>query len=129
MFSYEVLEDDGVIVLTSIGQATMEDYQVFAPKYFADVRSRGIRRILLDNREHQGWASKEAKSVSFHAWMESRSLFDRIAVIFDDGIRNEIENFLEIYRNAGKDVRLFQPEQYEAALDWLKSDEAADAQE
>jgi hypothetical protein len=61
--------------------------------------------------------------------MESRSLFDRIAVIFNDGIRNEIENFVKIYRNAGKDVRLFQPEQYEAALDWLKSDEAADAQE
>ena len=129
MFSYEILEDAGVLVLACIGQAAVEDYQLVAPKFYADVRSRGIRRILLDAREFQGWGSKEAQNISFHSWMESRSLFDRIAVVFDASIRNEMEEFLKLYRNADKDVRLFQPEQYEAALDWLKGDHATNNQD
>ena len=128
MFSYEILGDNGVIVVASIGRATVEDFQTFAPKFFADVRSQGIRQILLDYREFQGWGSKEAQSISYYSWTESRSLFNRIAVVFHDGIHNEVEQFSEYFRNAGKDVRLFQPEQYEAALDWLKSDVATDAQ-
>ena len=128
MFSYEILEDDGVIVLATAGRPTVEDYQNVAPKFFADVRSREIRRILLDWREFQGWRSEEAPTITFFSWIESRSLFDRIAVVFHDGVCNEAEKFQELFRNADKDVRLFQPEQYEAALDWLKGDEAADAQ-
>jgi hypothetical protein len=49
----------------------------------------------------------------------------RLAVVFHDGVRNEVEKFQELFRNAGKDVRLFRPEWYEAALDWLKDDKAA----
>jgi hypothetical protein len=128
MFSYEILEDDGVVVLVTIGQVTVEEFQDYAPKFFADVRSQGIRRILMDGREHRGWGSKVAQSISYYSWAEIRSLFDRIAIVFHDGIRNEMENFSELCRNADKDVRLFQPEQYEAALDWLKGDKAADAQ-
>jgi len=84
-----------------------------------------MMRPVLDSREFQGWVSKEAQSISFYSWTESRSLFDRIAVVFHAGIRNEVERFLEIFRNAGKDVRLFQPEQYEAALDWIKGADIA----
>ena len=129
MISYEILEDDGVIVLATTGQTAVEDYQVVAPKFFADVRSQGIRRILLDWREFRGWGSKEAPTITFFSWIESRPLFDRIAVVFHDGVRNEADKFLELFRNADKNVRLFQPEQYEAALDWLKGDEATDTQE
>ena len=128
MFSYEILEDDKVIVLVTIGQVTMEDYQAVAPKFFADVRSQGISRLLLDDREFQGWSSKEVQKISLYAWTESRSLFDRVAVVFNDGIHEEVEEFAELYRNARKDIRMFQPEQYEAALDWLKIDVATDAQ-
>lgn len=128
MISYEILEDDGVIVLVTIGQMAVEDYQIVGPKFFADVRSHGICRILLDWREFRGWRSKEAPTITFFSWMESRPLFDRIAVVFHDGVRNEVEKFQELFRNAHKDVRLFQPEQYEAALDWLKGDVATDAQ-
>jgi len=129
MISYEILEDDGVIVLVTTGQMAVEDYQVVAPKFFADVRSQGIRRILLDWREFRGWSSKEAPTITFFNWIESRSLFDRIAMVFHDGVRNEVDKFLELFRNPDKDVRLFQPEQYEAALDWLKGDVATDTQE
>jgi hypothetical protein len=52
-------------------------------------------------------------------------LFDRIAVVFHEGVRNEAEKLEEFFRNAGKDVRLFRPERYDAALDWLKRDKAA----
>jgi hypothetical protein len=125
MFSYEILEDDGVIVLTNTGQTTVDDYQTVAPKFFSDVKSLGIRRILLDNREFQGWQSEEAPTITFFSWIESRSLFDRIAVVFHEGVRNEAEKLEEFFRNAGKDVRLFRPERYDAALDWLKRDKAA----
>ena len=93
MFSYEILEDDGVIVLATTGQMAVEDYQVFAPKFYAVVRSQGIRRILLDWREFRGWSSKEAPTITFFSWMEGRPLFDRIAVVFHDGVRNEVEKF------------------------------------
>ena len=113
-------------MLTTAGRTTTEDYQNIAPKFFADVRSQGIRRILLDWREFQGWGSKEAPTIVFFSWIESRSLFDRIAVVFHDGVHNEVEKFQEIFRNdADKEVRLFRPKQYEAALDWLKRDKAA----
>ncbi|MDH3719123.1 MAG: STAS/SEC14 domain-containing protein [Planctomycetota bacterium] len=116
-------------MLVTTGQMAVEDYQVVAPKFFADVRSQGIRRILLDWREFRGWSSKEAPTITFFNWIESRSLFDRIAMVFHDGVRNEVDKFLELFRNPDKDVRLFQPEQYEAALDWLKGDVATDTQE
>ena len=122
MFSYKILEDDRVIVLAKVGRPTLEDHQTVMPKFFADVRSRDIRRILLDWREFQGWRSKDTPTVTFFNWLEGRTLFDRIAVVFHDGVRNEAEQFQELFRNADKDVRLFRPEQFEAALDWLKDD-------
>ena len=125
MFSYEILEDDGVIVLANVGRSTVEDFQPIMPKFKADVRSRDIRRILLDWREFQGWGSKEAPTIVFFSWLEARSLFDRIAVVIHEGVRNEAEKLQELFRNADKDVRLFRPQHYKAALDWLKDGKAA----
>ena len=122
MFSYEILEDDEVIVLAAAGRPTAEDFQVPIPKFFADVISLGIRRLFVDWREFRGWGSKEVPTITFFSWIESRSLFDRIAVVFHDSVRHEAEQFQELLRNAGKDVRLFQPERYEEVLDWLKGD-------
>ena len=122
MFSYEILENDGVIVLTITGQTSVDDYQDVAPKFFADVKSLGIRRILLDGRDFQGWGSEEAPTVTFFSWLESRPLFDRIALVFHAGVRSEADKFVEFFRNADKEVRRFRPEQYEAALDWVKAD-------
>lgn len=124
MFSYEILKDDGVIVATATGQTTVEDYQAVAPQFFADVKSQDIRRFLLDARKYQGPATRAAESLSFTSRMLSRSVFDRIAIVFHDGIRDEMLGALELIRNAGKDVRLFPQEQYETALDWLKGDHA-----
>jgi len=124
MFSYEILKDDGVIVLTTVGLVTMEDYQTVAPKFFADVRSTQSRKLLMDSRRDDGWSSKEAESIAFHAWTESRTLFDRIAVVFHDGIREKTKEFSEFFHNANTDIRLFRPDQYDTALDWLKNGEA-----
>jgi hypothetical protein len=129
MFSYEILEDDGVIVVTSTGQSTVEDYQIVAPKFFADAKSQGIRRALLDARKYQGPASRQAESLTFYSWMESRSVFDRIALVFHEGIRDNALEFAELIRDHGKDARLFPPEQYEEALDWLKGDHATSNQD
>lgn len=120
MFSFKLMEDDGVIVLTSVGQTTVEDYQESAPKFFADARSKNIRNVMLDVREFQGWASEAARSIFFYSWMESRSLFDRIAVVGHPGIRDEIQYFSQFIRNAGKEIREFRSNQYEAAVEWLK---------
>ncbi len=122
MFAYEILDDDGLIVLTESGHTTVDDYQQVAPDFFADVRSKGIRRILLDSREFLGWASKEAESMAFHSWMESRAAFDKIALLAHPGIQEQTERFREIFDNAGKDVRIFGPNQYEAAMEWIKAD-------
>ncbi len=110
MFSYEILEDEGVIVLAATDKITLEDFQIVAPAFFADIRSKGIRKILVDYRELQKWASKSAEYLSFFARIDSRSLFDRIAVVYHAGIRDEVEELSELFRNADKDVRLFRPE-------------------
>ena len=124
MFSFELMEDDGIIELTSVGQTTVEDYQELAPKFFADVRSNNIKRVLLDARQFQGWSSEEARSIFFYSWMEGLSLIDRIAVIAHPGIRDQVDYFSQFFRNAGKDFREFRPDQYKAAMEWLKSDQA-----
>ena len=46
-----------------------------------------------------------------------------------EAIREEMLEFSDLVRNAGKEMRLFPQNQYEAALDWLKSDLATDKQE
>ena len=121
MYSYEILKSEGLVILKSIGQSNIEDFQQFGPNFFGDVESQNIRRILLDWREFQGWRSEGAPSIIFHSWLEGRPLFDRFAIVFHDGVRNEADRFVEIFRNAGKDVRQFRPENYGAALDWLKA--------
>ena len=118
-----------MVVVANVGRPTMEDFQAVMPKFFADVRSQDICRMLLDWREFQGWQSKEEPTITFFAWIEGRSLLDRVAVVFHDGVRNEVEMFQSLFRNADKDVRLFRPEYYDAALDWLKGDKPTDAQE
>ena len=122
MFSYEIYQDEGVIVLTSVGKTTYDDYQTVAPKFYADVESHGIRRILLDSRRFEGWDSKRSESMSFTSWLQGRLMFDRIAVVVHDRVSNEVDRFLEYFQNAGKDVRVFPPSQYEAAWEWLKED-------
>lgn len=54
MFSYEVLENGSAIILTQSRRSTIEDYQDVAPKFFADVKSQNVRRILLDLRQFEG---------------------------------------------------------------------------
>ena len=120
MLSYDIRASDGVIVLTSVGETTLDDYQAVAPKFDADVKSHKIRKILLDCREFTGWVSEEAESQSFFSWTQNRDLFDRIALVVRDIFDYEIGRFLEFFRNAGTDVRVFPPSQHEAALEWLK---------
>jgi hypothetical protein len=121
VFSYEVLENGSAIILTQSGRSTIEDYQDVAPKFFADVKSQNIRRILLDLRQFEGWGTEDAPTITFFSWIESLPLFDRIAIVFHDGVRNEVDKFEEFFRNADKEVRRFRPDRYEAALDWLKA--------
>ncbi len=89
------------------------------PTFLAEVRSRAIRKLLLDHRTHEGFASKQAKSISFDAWREGRFLFDKIAVVSHDG--SEPSELLEYFRNAEKDICQFSPTQYDTALDWLNT--------
>jgi len=126
VFSFELMEEDGIVVLTSVGQTRVDDFQELAPRFFADVRSKNIERILLDARAFTGWASEEARSIFFYSWIEGRSQFDRIAVVGHPGIRNEIEFFSQFFRNAGKDFREFRPDQYDAAMEWLQSDQVGE---
>lgn len=123
MFSYEILNDNDVIVVTATGKTTIEDYQTTAPGFFAEVESKGIRRALFDAGNSQGPASNDAKALSFIARQMSRSLFDKVALVFHDSIRDDMLEFAELIRNAGKKVRLFSPQQYETALAWLKDDQ------
>lgn len=123
MFSFELMEDDGIVVLTSVGHTTVDDFQELAPRFFADVRSKNIKRVLLDAREFTGWASEGARSIFFYSWMEGLSQFDRIAVIGHPGIRGEVQYFSQFFHNAGKDFREFRPDQKDAAMEWLKSDQ------
>ena len=126
MFSYEVFQDDGLVVLTSAGKTTFEEFQAVAPKFYADVEAHGIRKILLDSRRSEGWDSKKAESMAFPAWIKGRSLFDRIAVVVHDGLRDETSHFREFFQNAGSAVRVFPPSQYEVALEWLKQNGTTD---
>ena len=126
MFSYEIHKDEGMIVLTSVGKTTFDDYQTVAPKFYADVEAHGIRKILVDSRKFEGWDSKKSESLSFTSWTQARSVFDRIAVVIHDRAGNEAARFLEFFRNAGKDVRVFSPSQYDSALEWLKQNGATD---
>ena len=125
MFSYEIYENEGVIVLTSVGKTTYDDYQSVAPEFYTDVESCGIRRILLDARKFEGWDSAKSESMSFTSWFQGRLMFDRIAVVVHDGVSSEVDRFLEYFQNAGKDVRVFPPSQYGSALDWLKQNAAS----
>jgi len=127
MFSCKILEDDGVIVLSAVGETTFEDTQGEAARFFADIRSSGIRRVLLDWRDHKGWKSKNAQSISYYSWLDGRSLFDRVALVVGKELRDEAGELQELFRNAGKDFRRFRPQDYDAALDWLKSERDADA--
>lgn len=120
MFSYEIHKDDGLIMLTETGKTTFDDYQTVLPKFFADARSHGIRKVLVESHEFEGWDSRQTESVAFMAWTEARSMFDRFALITHDSAKSEVARFLEFFQNAGKDVRVFPPAQYESALEWLK---------
>ena len=122
MFSFEILESDDIVVLTFKGHISIDDYQDVAPKFLHGVKLRNIRRLLLDWRKFDGWKSEEAPSISFFSWLEIQPLFDRIAIVFHDGVRNEVDRFEEFFRNADKEVRRFRPDRYEAALDWLKAE-------
>ena len=130
MFSFEIIEDDRIVVLTLAGTITVDDYQTAASEYFRAVKSRGISRVLIDGREFKGWSTKVAESISFHVWMDSRLVFEKIALVSQlvsqEGMRDEINRFTEFFENAGKDIRKFGPEQYRAALDWLKADGEVD---
>ena len=122
MFSYEIVDGGKVIILRTTGRPGFDDYQDVAPNFFADVKSQNIRRILLDWRQFDGWGTEDAPSITFFSWIESLPLFDRIAIVFHEGVRNEMDKFQEFFRNAEKDVRRFRADRYEAALDWLKAE-------
>ena len=129
MFSYKILEDDGVIVLSAVGETTFDDLQADAVQFFADVRTSGIRRILLDWREFKGWRSDDAKSISYYSWLNRRSEFDRVALVVRRELRDEAGELEELFRNADKDIRRFRPQDFDAALDWLKAERDADARD
>jgi len=97
------------------GRATYEDYANVMPKLLGEIRSLAIRKLLLDHRKHEGWASRKAKSISFDAWREARAAFDKVAYLVHDS--SAALEVLEFFRYGEKDIRQFSPTQYDAALD------------
>ncbi|MGI9357760.1 MAG: STAS/SEC14 domain-containing protein [Rhizobiaceae bacterium] len=124
MLSYEILEDDGIVVVSAVGQVTFEDYQETLPKLIAEITSNDIRKLLLDHRRHEVPASKKAGSVSFDALQQARGLYDKIAFVSHDS--TETLELLEYFQHAEKDIRQFPVTQYDGALDWLRGDQSAD---
>ncbi len=73
MLAYEVSKDNEMVVMTSIGQVTFEDFQSVMPKFITDIRSLSIRKMLLDDRMHEGSASQRAEAISSHALRDARA--------------------------------------------------------
>lgn len=122
MISHDIRKDDGIVLVRVVGTNAREDYQAFAPDYFSDISSHNIRNMLLDWREFQGWGGGDVPDVSFFAWIESRPLIDRIALVFHDGVDNEAGQLEEFFSYTDyNQMRKFSPEQYEEALAWLQS--------
>ncbi len=120
MFSYELFADDGFVILKESGVTPFEDFQEFMPEFDSVVNKNNIRKIIIDCREFQGWGQKEPPQITFYIWLENRKIFDKIAVVFHEGVRQEIMYFVEIFENAQKEIRTFPPSQYEKAIKWLK---------
>ena len=84
MFSYEILQDDGIVSLSLIGQVMFEDYQTTMPELIAEVRSHEIRKLLLGHRKYEGPGTNKAWSIPFDAFKEARGLFEKIAFVSRD---------------------------------------------
>lgn len=122
MISHEVRKDDGIVLVKVVGRNTTDEYHEFATDYFSDISSHKIRSMLLDWREFQGWEGFEVPDVNFFAWIESRPLIDRMALVFHDGVAKEASQIEEFFSYTDyNQIRKFSPEQYEEALEWLKA--------
>ena len=120
MFSYNILKDDRIVILTASKKITIDDYQNIAVQFFSDINANGIHKILMDYRMYEGLASDGAETMAFEAWREIRSIFDSIAVVGDDLRTKEARSFVEFFGNSNVDVRLFRSVQFGEALTWLK---------
>lgn len=120
-------EANRILIIDARGMVSEADIDACANDLSArypdfDVRpvgGRGPIGVLLDWRELEGWV-KGAKTLSTLTAKMLSDVVTRAAIVADDKWRDEVPRLADANKRAK--LRMFAPDQRDAALAWLRGD-------
>jgi hypothetical protein len=127
MMEVTVDEANRILIIDARGMVSEADIDACANDLSArypyfDVRpvgGRGPIGVLLDWRELEGWV-KGAKTLSTLTAKMLSDVVTRAAIVADDKWRDEVPRLADANKRAK--LRMFAPDQRDAALAWLRGD-------
>jgi len=127
MLNYELLHDQGILVLHPEGPLEAADFTSLAHQVDVYLEGHGkLRGVLIHAKSFPGWKDFGALLAHLRFLKEHLGKIEKVAVVADGAIANIMPNLANHFVHA--QVQHFDPAREDAAWDWLgQSGNAADA--
>ena len=120
MFSYSLLEPEGVLILKPDAPLKQEDFAGLTTTVDAYLAKHGkLHGALVYAEKFPGWEDVSGFTSHMHFVREHRTKVERIAVVTDSVIADVMESFAQFFTPA--EVKRFHFGEYDAALAWVRA--------
>ncbi|MEO8615038.1 MAG: STAS/SEC14 domain-containing protein [Luteolibacter sp.] len=118
MLTYQILEDDNVVIIEPMGPLSKEDFLDLTAAVDAHLeRTKTLKGILVHAKEFPGWEDFSGFASHLRFVRDHHQKIAKIAVASDSVLAEIAPKLASHFVNA--EVRGFSYEEKEAALEWL----------
>ncbi len=121
MISHELLRDEGILTLTPVGPLESDDFAALARVVDAYIAEEGaLTGVMIYAESFRGWEDFGALISHFKFVKNNQGDIGKVAAVTDSQFLSIMPKIIDHFVSA--DVRHFDYEDREAALEWLRSD-------
>jgi hypothetical protein len=119
MLAYELLKDDGILILKPDGALEASDFENVAKMLDTYLEKKGnLHGLLIQAKSFPGWSDFGAFISHLRFIRDHHRLVGKVAAVSDSAFLSVAPNIARHFVSA--EVRHFDPEEYEAAMSWLR---------
>ncbi len=120
MLSYELLEDQGVLIIQPHGKLRTEDFEALS-KAVDDyiVREGALTGVMITAEKFPGWEDFHALLSHVQFVRDNRADIDKVAAVSDSTILTFMPRIVDHFTSA--EVRHFEYDRRDEAMAWLVS--------
>ena len=121
MLTYQILEDDNIIIVEPKAPLSGDDFQELTTEVDHHLsRAGSIKGLLIQVKSFPGWENFQGLISHFRFVHDHHKKIEKVALVSDSILAEIAPNLVEHFVHA--EVKGFDFNEHDAALEWLRSD-------